>query len=142
MLGLLVLLLLCHLGDEILRTTAPTHGLRARWDLDGRGLQRGEWWTPLTYALLHFNHWHLVLNLGALALFGHALSERFSWGGLAVLTFASGLGRAGLWLAFHHGQRGAVIGASAIVCGYLAAFALDRPRALLPLLGTRLGFPR
>jgi membrane associated rhomboid family serine protease len=138
----LLLVVLSFFAEPLVRTWEPSFALRQSWSLEGRSLAQGKWWTPFTYVLLHFDHWHLSLNVSGLALFGLALSERWQWRHLALLTIGASLGGAGLWLAFHHGQRGAVIGASAILCAYVTAYALEQPRARVPLVLTRWGFPR
>lgn len=140
--GLLLLLLAVYFAELALKTWMPTNALREQLHLDGRGILRGQWWTPLSYSLLHFDAWHLTLNLCGLALFGFALAESRTWRNLLVLVLASGLGGAGLWVALHHGQRGAVIGASAILCGFITTYSLEHPQGKVPVLGTGLSFPR
>lgn len=140
--ALLLLVVLSFLTEPLVRIWEPSLALRQSWSLEGKSLEQGRWWTPLTYILLHFDHWHLTLNVGGLALFGFALSERWSWRHLALLTLGASMGGAGLWLAFHHGQRGAVIGASAVLCAYVTAYTLEQPRARVPLVFPRWGFPR
>jgi membrane associated rhomboid family serine protease len=135
------LLLLVYVTDQAWRIWGEGPSLGELWGLDGRTFFRGRWWAPVSYVFFHSGALHLFLNVGALALFGHALSETWSWRRLALLSLFSSLGGGALWLAIHHGQRGSVIGASAIVCGYVTAFVLERPSWRVPLLGTRWSFP-
>jgi len=78
-------------------------------------------WTFVTYALLHGNVWHLVVNSVWLLPFGSAVARRF--GSLRfllflVLTAAAG---AGMHLATNLGAPVPMIGASAAISGCMAA---------------------
>lgn len=105
------------------------------------GILPGGWgaeiWTFVTYALLHANWMHLVVNVGWLLPFGSALARRF--GALRFFTFLAVTAAAGAaaYLANHSGQLVLnhsgqlvlMIGASASVSGTMAAvirFAFQR----------------
>lgn len=141
--GLFVLLLVAaHAADRLHLVWTGDPLIREQLSLTGSGVLARRWWTPLTYALVHYDHLHLALNAAAMALFGYGLGRDWPWRRVAFLTLASGLGGAALWWSVHHGQRATVIGSSAIASGYVAAFALARPGGGVPLLGTRWHFPR
>lgn len=136
------LLLLGYATDQLQRAWTEGQSIRGQLGLDGRRTLSGRWWTPLTYVFVHFDHLHLALNAAAVGLFGYGLSREWPWRRVAALTLTAGLGGAALWLTVHHGQRGTVIGASAIASGYVAAFALTHPKEGIPIIGTKWSFPR
>jgi membrane associated rhomboid family serine protease len=85
------------------------------------GVGRQQWWTPLSYALLHADWTHLGVNSLWLVAFGAPVAVRF--GALRFLAFfavtaAAGAG-AHYWL--HMADATPVIGASAAVSGLTAA---------------------
>ncbi len=99
--------------------------LPARYGGEGAGLAPllAAWWTPITYSLLHAGWLHLVLNLFWLAAFATPLCRRI--GGartLAIAIFASLGGALAHFLAFPL-QWVPVIGASAVVSGFMGAAA-------------------
>lgn len=95
--------------------------------LSASGLRRGEIWTPFTYALLHGNLTHLLLNGLGVFFIGRTLQQRFGSARLAWITLAGALGGAAAWLAFHFDRPGNVIGASGIAMTYLTVFACMQP---------------
>src|SRR5262245_11047041 len=104
----------------------------------GDGLPGGgaDIWTFVTYALIHADWTHLVVNAIWLLPFGSAVARRF--GAPRVLAFFAVPAAAGasLALATHAGEQFPMIGASAVVSGTMAAamrFAFQRggPLALL-----------
>src|SRR5262249_44786521 len=104
----------------------------------GDGLPGGgaDIWTFVTYALIHADWTHLVVNAIWLLPFGSAVARRF--GAPRFLAFFAVTAAAGatLHLATHAGEQFPMIGASAVVSGTMAAamrFAFQRagPLALL-----------
>jgi len=86
-------------------------------------------WTFVTYAFIHGNATHLVLNSIWLLPFGSALARRF--GNVRFLAFFAATAAAGaaFHLATNFGSVQPVIGASASISGFMAAsmrFALQR----------------
>ncbi len=78
-------------------------------------------WTPLTYAFLHADWTHLLMNLLWLAAFGSPLARRLGMRRLAALTVVTAIAGAALHYAFFIGDPVPVIGASAVVSGYMGA---------------------
>ena len=141
-LALLVVLAMIHavrtllIGDalnvELLLTFAF---IPARYDssvvLGGvlPGGSAAEVWTFVTYALIHADWMHLIVNSIWLLPFGSALTRRI--GSLRFLAFfvVTAAAGAALHLATHAGQPAPMIGASAAVSGTMAAamrFAFQR----------------
>ena len=86
-------------------------------------------WTFVTYAFIHGNATHLVLNSIWLLPFGSALARRF--GSVRFLAFFAATAAAGaaLHLATNFGSEQPVIGASGAISGFMAAsvrFAFQR----------------
>ena len=86
-------------------------------------------WTFVTYAFLHANWPHLVLNTLWFLPFGSALARRF--GNLRFVLFFMATAAAGalMHLVTHPGEQFPVIGASAAISGAMAAamrFAFQR----------------
>src|SRR5262249_13748279 len=95
-------------------------------------------WTFVTYAFIHGNATHLVLNSIWLLPFGSAVARRF--GSVRFLAFFAATAAAGaaLHLATHWGSEQPVIGASAAISGFMAAsvrFAFQRGGPLDVLRG-------
>jgi membrane associated rhomboid family serine protease len=86
-------------------------------------------WTFVTYALIHADWTHFVVNAVWLLPFGSAVARRFGTPRfLAFLAVTSAAG-AGLHLATHPGEQYPMIGASAAISGTMAAamrFAFQR----------------
>jgi membrane associated rhomboid family serine protease len=102
--------------------------------LSGNNLRSGRFWTPLTHALVHHSPLHLLLNLGGAYILLRHLDEQLSRAHLVGLSIATALGGAALWLAFHLGHHGHVLGASAIIMGYLTVFVCLDPREPIHLI--------
>ena len=95
--------------------------------LSREGLGEGSWWQFLTYAFLHGNLLHLVVNMVALWFTGPLLEELL--GGLCYLGLFLGGSLAGgaLQTLATHGSV-ELVGASAGVCALLVGFATLLPR--------------
>jgi membrane associated rhomboid family serine protease len=102
--------------------------------LSSSGLRSGEFWTPLTYTLLHGSLTHLLLNGLGLFFLGRALQPVLGSSRLAWLTAAGALGGAALWFACNFQSRGHVVGASGVVMAYLTVFACLQPRRPMTFL--------
>jgi membrane associated rhomboid family serine protease len=77
-------------------------------------------WTFVSYAFIHGNWTHLIVNSVWLLPFGSAIARRF--GPLRFLAFfvVTAAGGALAYLAAHGGQESAVVGASAAISGTMA----------------------
>jgi membrane associated rhomboid family serine protease len=80
-------------------------------------------WSPLTYAFLHADAVHLLVNMIWMASFGGPLARRFGAVRFLLLSALSALAGAGLHFIFHMGDQTLVIGASGAVSGMMAATA-------------------
>jgi membrane associated rhomboid family serine protease len=80
-------------------------------------------WSPLTYAFLHANFVHLIVNLVWMASFGAALERRFGAVRFLALSAAAALGGAAAHYLVHSADPGIVIGASAGISGMMAGTA-------------------
>ena len=100
--------------------------------LSREGLLRGFAWQLLTFQFLHGNLTHIVLNSVALYFFGKGLEStlgRPSFLSLYFLSgFAGGILQLGLGLISNRFDGG-VVGASAGICGLVAAYALLNPQS-------------
>ena len=78
-------------------------------------------WTFVTYALIHADWTHLIVNAVWLLPFGSAVARRF--GALRFLAFfaVTSVAGAALHLASHAGEQFPMIGASAAISGTMAA---------------------
>src|SRR6266498_2442279 len=94
------------------------------------GVKRGFLWQFLTYHFLHGGLPHLVVNSLALYFFGRPLEDTLSKGSFLKLYLLSGLagGVVQVLLALVSPRFGVpMVGASAGICGLIAAFALLHP---------------
>jgi membrane associated rhomboid family serine protease len=80
-------------------------------------------WSPISYAFLHADAVHLVVNLVWMASFGGALARRFGAARFLLLSLLSAIAGAALHYVFHPGDEALVIGASGAVSGMMAAAA-------------------
>jgi membrane associated rhomboid family serine protease len=98
----------------------------ARYSEAGAMLPGGEaaWvWSPVSYALLHADIVHLLVNVVWMASFGGALARRFGTLRFLVLSIASAVAGAGVHYGLHPQEVALVIGASGAVSGMMAASA-------------------
>ncbi len=96
------------------------------------------WWTPITYAFVHGNIWHIAFNMFALWQFGPRVERLY--GTARFVRFYAYCALGGALLQFMApllvSQADArMIGASAAVFGVMYAFAHAWPRTILLLFG-------
>lgn len=78
-------------------------------------------WTFVTYALIHGDTTHLVVNIVWLLPFGSAVAQRFgAWRYLLFFAVTAAAGAA-MHLAIHPDERVPLVGASAAISGLMAA---------------------
>ncbi|MFK5979364.1 MAG: rhomboid family intramembrane serine protease [Rhizobiaceae bacterium] len=88
-----------------------------------------ELWSPVTYALLHGDWGHVVMNVIWMLAFGAIIAKRVGEVRFVLFAIATALGGAAFHFVFHVGSAVPVIGASAIVSGFMGAasrFAFGR----------------
>ena len=96
------------------------------------------WWTPLTYAFVHGNIWHIVFNMFMLWQFGPRVERLFGTTRFVRFFVLCAFGGAALHAAAVHWLDlggGPLIGASAGVIGVMYAFAHAWPRTMLLVFG-------
>jgi len=106
-----------------------------------QGLKEGRYYQLITFQFMHAGFWHLLFNLISLYFFGHAVEEMLGAASMLKLYLLSGSVGGLLHLAFcmvlshftHHFDPG-VVGASAGICGLIAAFATREPNYPITLL--------
>lgn len=84
------------------------------------------WWTPLTYAFLHADFWHLFFNMLSLFVFGPRVELRL--GGRRFLTLYAVAAVVGVAAHSLMTPYGALLGASGATYGVTLAFARYWPR--------------
>ena len=94
-------------------------------------------WSPVTYAFLHGDVIHLLVNIVWMASFGGPLARRFGTARFLLLSVVSAVAGAGLHFVMHAGDQGLVIGASGAVSGMMAATARFAFSPNGPLAGGR-----
>jgi membrane associated rhomboid family serine protease len=100
------------------------------------GLQRGFIWQLLTYQFLHGGMMHLVLNSVGLYFFGRPMELMLGRRSFLKLYLLSGLAGGVFQIALAAASTqfsGPVVGASAGICGLVAAFALLSPDSVIYL---------
>jgi membrane associated rhomboid family serine protease len=98
----------------------------ARYDAFGLLLPGGaaaRFWSPITYAFLHADSVHLLVNIIWMASFGGALARRFGAARFLLLSAISAVAGAGLHFIVEGTDQTLVIGASAAVSGMMAGTA-------------------
>ena len=90
-------------------------------------------WSAITYMFVHYNVWHLALNMYALTIFGPRLEHMMSTRTFSLYFLWCGLGGAMFHLLFV--RSGLLIGASAAVFGVMFAYWQHWPREEMTLFG-------
>jgi membrane associated rhomboid family serine protease len=90
-------------------------------------------WGALTYMFIHWDAWHLLMNMLVLFFFGPALESR--WGSKEFLKFYAICGFGGVALSFLFAPAAVVGGASAAVFGLMLAFAWYWPDSPIYIWG-------
>lgn len=113
----------------------PARGLLAAstgpfpaWVMEG-----AEWWSYVTYGLLHADWMHLAINVFFMLAFGGFLARRIGAGRFLLLSAAGSAAGALAYLAVHAGEIAVLVGASAAVSAQVAGTArlmFVRPGAL------------
>lgn len=85
------------------------------------GVGSTQYWTPISYSLLHADSTHLAVNSLWLAAFGAPVARRFGWLRFLALFAVAALGGALAHYVMHPVDMTPVIGASASVSGLTAA---------------------
>jgi membrane associated rhomboid family serine protease len=93
-----------------------------------------QWWTIATYMFVHGSFWQLVLNMGALWLFGPRVESKWGTREFVRFYFVCGLGGWFAHLAFVPGDS-VFIGASSAVLGVMLAYAWLWPDERIFLFG-------
>ncbi|MCG2712250.1 MAG: rhomboid family intramembrane serine protease [Candidatus Omnitrophica bacterium] len=90
-------------------------------------------WQLLTYLFLHFDLWHLVLNMLMLWMFGEVIEN--SWGSKRFLSyyFFTGAGAGLCSVIFAFNSNVPVMGASGAIFGLLVAYAMMFPDSVILL---------
>jgi membrane associated rhomboid family serine protease len=94
-------------------------------------LTRGYVWQMVSYMFLHYDFWHIALNMFVIWMFGRTLEQ--IWGGQRFLIFYLACGIGGALFSFLFAYNTSVIGASAAAYGILLAFAILFPNQRLLL---------
>ncbi|MEZ5781321.1 MAG: rhomboid family intramembrane serine protease [Rhizobiaceae bacterium] len=87
--------------------------------------------SPISYAFLHGNFTHLLLNMVWFVAFGSPLANRLAPARFLAFWVAAGLGAVVLHYALHHASEAPLVGASGAISGMMGAaarygFRIDR----------------
>lgn len=113
-------------------------GLTPYLALSIAGLKAGFVWQLLTFQFLHVDIWHLAFNLLGIFFFGRPVEARLGTKNFLKLHFACGFAGGilhsilGWAVPQYFGMP--VMGASAGLCGLIAAFALMEPEAQILIM--------
>ncbi len=91
------------------------------------------WWTPITYAFVHGDIWHILFNMVALWQFGPRVERLY--GTSRFVRFYAMCALGGALVHWMFVRDGSMIGASAAVIGVMYAFAHAWPRTMLLIFG-------
>jgi len=96
-------------------------------------------WQPLTYMFMHYNFWHVFMNMWGLLMFGSALERTIGTNKYLILYFASGFLAVGFHIAVNAlmGNPSLVIpmlGASGAIFGVQIGYAMVYPNAIWTLM--------
>ncbi len=94
-------------------------------------IQRGFFWQVATYMFVHGSHWHILLNMLGLFIFGAQLERRMGSNEFLLFYMTTGVGTGLVSLAL--GAN--VVGASGAIYALLLAFATYFPYARIFVFG-------
>jgi membrane associated rhomboid family serine protease len=128
------LLLLGSVATWVLQLTLLTPGdVQATLGFSSRTFTE-QWWTIVTYAFVHADGWHLLMNGYALWLFGPAVEAR--WGAGTFVRFYLFCALGGWFAHMVFGSSGTIlIGSTAAVIGVALAYARLWPDEPVRLFG-------
>jgi membrane associated rhomboid family serine protease len=115
--------------------------LRATIDIpltDVPGGDAARYWSFVTYAFLHGDWTHVLVNCLWLVAFGSPLAWRFGTVRFLIFSAAAAIAGAALHLALYQGDRVPMVGASAAISAHMAAvsrFAFSMGGPLFPTRG-------
>ena len=102
--------------------------------LTSDGIRNFEIYRIVTAAFLHFDFWHILLNMWGLYLFGTIAAPYLGGKRTLILYFVSGIAGNLLFLAFNWGSPFALLGASGAVYGITIAAAMFEPERRFVML--------
>jgi membrane associated rhomboid family serine protease len=102
-------------------TGPPTTEFTNRYFLSGVGLYQHEYYRLITAGFLHYNLFHILVNMYALYLFGAQLERILGWSRYLALYLLSVLG-GNVLVYLTDGLRASELGASTGIFGLLAAY--------------------
>jgi membrane associated rhomboid family serine protease len=134
-----IALIVLNIVVYLIQATSPNlkDQISTYFALSKEGLSHCYVWQLLTFQFLHGGLPHLIINMFGIYIFGRPVEERLGKAAFLKLYLASGvlggLLQAALAFALPVHFVGSTVGASAGVCGLVAAFALLDPNATLLL---------
>lgn len=97
-------------------------------------ISQGFVWTPFTYAFLHGDTFHLLINVLVIYFIGRIIESLYGSKNF-ILIFSAGILMGGLtWLAVNYNQANILVGASAGGFALLTFFCLAQPDQMVTLL--------
>ena len=109
--------------DGILTLILLLSFIPARYDGAEIPFAVAAWWSPFSYSLLHGDWMHLAVNSVWLAAFGSPVFSRLGATRAIGLALAASAGGAAAHFVSHMGEAVPLVGASAVVAGYMGAAA-------------------
>lgn len=123
---LIILLLVSFVFQSLLTLFGFENSFINFVSLSRDGLGSGYLWTLISYSILHEGPLHLVFNLLGIHFIGRAVNRDVQSSDFVWLSAISAILGGIFWLLLNSGAS-SLIGASAVVSGYLAYFCLQRP---------------
>jgi len=123
---LIILLLVSFVIQSLISLLGFEHSFINKISLSRDGLGSGYLWTLVSYSILHEGPLHLVFNLLGIHFIGRAVNRDIKSSDFVWLSAISAILGGVFWLLLNSGAS-SLIGASAVVSGYLAYFCLQRP---------------
>jgi membrane associated rhomboid family serine protease len=130
---LIILLLASFVFQSLMALAGFDSSFSNKVSLSRDGLGSGFLWTLISYSLLHEGPLHLVFNLLGIYFIGRSVNRDVKPSDFIWLSLLSVMLGGIFWLCVNSGSL-RLIGASAIVSGYLSYFCLQRPNAPISFL--------
>ena len=130
--GMIKNLVIANIVVFLAAAIAP--GLGASMILTGASMHRFEVYRIITAAFLHFDFWHIVLNMWGLYLFGSVIAPYLRSRDILWLYLIGGIAGNLLFVAFNLNTNFALLGASGAVYAITIAAAMLEPERRFVML--------
>lgn len=123
-----------YILDVILKVWFGFRFIEPLFALSFPGLKTGFFWTPITYAFLHGNLFHILINSLVIFFIGRIIESIYGSKTFLIVYFLGVIIGGLAWLLFNLSSSTVLVGASAGGFALLTFFCLSQPNQMVTLL--------